>query len=264
MKKHDIREWVELENHGQKIFGMFHRPLHAKKSPAVLMCHGFGGTKISKFRVYVLLSERLAEAGIASFRFDFRGSGDSEGDFSEMTLAGEVSDALKAMSFLENHPAVDPERIGILGRSLGGVVAVQAAKKLGNIKSLALWSPAFNGKQWLEKWATVQNPAMDSRLKKQLMRFNGQLANETFLKEFFGVRLEEELKELHQTPFFHIHGEKDFEVNIEHAELYMNCRKGAEGKTYMIRLPNTDHDFSDPEERELAIEETTQWFKKTL
>lgn len=264
MKKFEERDWVQLENHGLKIFGVFHRPLHVEKAPAVLMCHGFGGHKTGRYRIYVLLSEMLAKAGIASFRFDFRCSGDSEGDFTEMTLDGEVSDTLLATDYLEKNPHVDSSRMGILGRSLGGIVAILAAKRNKKFKSLALWSPAFNGKQWLEKWMIVQNPNISKDSKEEIMRFNGQLANEKFLKQFFAVEIDSELAALDHLPLLHIHGEQDFEVDMNHADHYFKCRENASGQTCMIRLPNTDHDFTNPKERQFALEETWLWFKKTL
>ena len=81
MRKIEERQSVVLENEGQKIFGILHRPIHVDSCPAVLICHGLAGHKTGQYRIYVILAEKLSEAGIASFRIDFRGSGDSEGKF---------------------------------------------------------------------------------------------------------------------------------------------------------------------------------------
>ena len=45
MHRFEDRQSVVIENDGQKIFGMLHRPLPIRKTPAVLMCHGFAGNK---------------------------------------------------------------------------------------------------------------------------------------------------------------------------------------------------------------------------
>src|SRR5262249_949470 len=140
---------------GQKIFGVIHRPLNVKKSPFVLMCHGLGGHKVGKGRLYVHLAEKLVSVGIGALRIDFRGSGDSEGDFSQMTIDSEVSDALVALNYLKNDPLIDSERIALFGRSFGGVVAILAAQRFSQIKSIVLWAPVFGSEQWKEKWLKV-------------------------------------------------------------------------------------------------------------
>lgn len=264
MSKFEERESIILENQGEKIFGVIHRPVVEGKVPAVVFCHGFGGNKAGKYRLYVRLAQHLAQAGILAFRFDFRGSGDSEGDFADMTLDGEVSDAKIVLDYLLRDPQVDVNRIGIFGRSLGGVVAVILASAFGKAKSLALWAPAFNGKQWQDKWVKAQDPNTSAQHRLELQKFNGYFTNEKFLRQFFALKIEKDLMSLNALPLLHIHGEKDDQVNILHADEYSNCRRQALAQTKMIRLPNSDHDFSDLQEQALAIEETWKWFIETL
>src|ERR1700722_17738329 len=148
MPKFDHRESIVLENQGQKIFGILHRPvIPSDKYPAVLICHGLAGHKTGKYRIYVIFAEMLAKVGIASLRIDFRGSGDSEGDFSDMTLTSEVSDALLSLDFLKTVQDVDADRIGIFGRSIGGTVAFMTVHRdpAKCIKSIATWAPIFDG-----------------------------------------------------------------------------------------------------------------------
>ncbi len=266
MAKFENRESLELLNHGEKVFGIVHRPITIKKGkvPAVLMFHGFAGNKVGKYRIYVYLAQRLCRAGILTIRFDFRGCGDSEGDIMGMTLKGEVSDAKLMMDFLLNDPQVDPERIGIFGRSLGGVVAVKIAHAYPQVKSLGLWAPAFSGKQWHHLWELSQRPDLPPDQKRKLHRFDGSPCNEDFLREFFSLKIEKELRTLDALPLLHIHGEKDEDVYITHADEYLRCRTHSQGETRMIRLPNTDHEFTDFDERFYAIDETVNWFKYTL
>jgi len=152
MERFEERESITLENQGQRIFGIIHKPLKPLPCPAVFLCHGFAGNKCGRHRMYVILAKHLSEIGIATLRIDFRGSGDSEGDLTSMTLEGEVSDALLGLSYLEKLPWVDPSRIGIIGRSLGGAVAIMTANRYKKAKSLALWSPVFHAEQWKEEW----------------------------------------------------------------------------------------------------------------
>ena len=115
-------------------------------TPVVLLLHGFaghmndlivGGTAES---MYGMTARILAEYGIASLRFDFRGSGLSEGDWQDTTFSGQIRDAISALSFLEMFPEVDPSRIGLIGLSQGGLVAACVAARDQRVKSAVLWS----------------------------------------------------------------------------------------------------------------------------
>lgn len=264
MEKKEERESVVLENHGQKIFGIMHRPLHVKHYPALLICHGLGGHKTGKYRLYVSLAEKLAAAGIASLRIDFRGSGDSEGEFSEMTLESEVSDALKAMDFIQNDPKVDSSRMGLFGRSIGAAVAIMAAGRSGLVKSIAMWAPVFNGEQWLEKWKQLHAINPSGEMRDNMMRINGQIPSYEFFKQLFSVRMDHEISPLSDISILNIHGEKDSVVTIEHSYKYLKAREKAKGETKFMSLPQSDHDFSHPEEQRLALKETCNWFSQTL
>ncbi|CCB91523.1 putative uncharacterized protein [Waddlia chondrophila 2032/99] len=264
MQRYEERELVEFENQGIKIFGVLHKPLAQTKAPAVLFCHGLAGHRIGKHRMYVALSECLSRVGIASFRFDFRGSGDSEGEFGEMTLEGEVSDAVKALEFLTIQEKIDPNRIGIFGRSFGGAISIFAAQKFGNVKSIALWSSVFDAEQWEKQWEMLETGQIDEKTRHELMRINGQLPSLHFYKELFNMDLKKELRALQNIPMQLIHGEKDPRVGIEHSEKYANLRKDAPAQTEFIKLEHSDHDFTYPEERVHAINMTCQWFAKTL
>lgn len=131
---------VVLENLGQQMIGMLHLPEVPGPVPAVAIYHGFTGTKIEPHRIFVKMARALNALGIAAVRFDFRGSGDSEGDFADMTVTGEISDAVKILDFLAGLPEVDASRLGILGLSMGGAVAATVAGIDERVKSLTLWS----------------------------------------------------------------------------------------------------------------------------
>ncbi len=111
-----------------------------KKCHIVVFCHGFTSSK--EWPVFDMLADSLLNEGIGVFRFDFNGHGESDGKFEEMTVPGEIEDALSAVSFVGGfHQTQD---ISLLGHSQGGVVAAMTAGILGadTIKSLVLMSPA--------------------------------------------------------------------------------------------------------------------------
>jgi hypothetical protein len=86
--------------------------------------HGFGSNSESS---NVLTPKRvLNQFGYVTLRFDMRGCGKSEGEFGRVICLEQVEDLGNALNFLATHPAVDRDRIGAIGSSFGGAVAVYA------------------------------------------------------------------------------------------------------------------------------------------
>jgi hypothetical protein len=113
----------------------------AQPAPAVLMLHGFGSAKDEVGGMFARAAAALAERGIASLRIDFRGFGKSDGDTGAATLDGMLADARVALDALRAMEGIDPARLGLLGFSLGGGVAMLlAAEEKGGLRSLVTWS----------------------------------------------------------------------------------------------------------------------------
>lgn len=264
MSQVERREAITLENEGEKIFAVLHRPLHSQRVPAVVICPGFAGNKCGKFRMFVNLGLELAKQGIAVLRFDYRGAGDSEGDFRDITLEGKIKDTLKCLDFLAHDSQIDSSRLGLLGRSLGGAIAVLSARRFQMIKSLVLWAPVFRSDPWRELWESFQSNQQLDQAKQEILRnLPANIPNLEFLSQFFKLDLQRELEALRQIPLLHIHGAQDRVVKIEHARDFEKARLGVE-HTRFIQLPKSDHDFSDFEEQIIAIQETCQWYRQTL
>lgn len=264
MEKVEEKEPIIFEIEEQKLFGVLHMPLKKGKVPAVLICHGLAGNKTGRSRVYVKLSKELAKEGIASLRIDFRGCGDSDGEFSETTVTGFIQDALVSLQFLMNHENIDPKRLGLFGRSFGAVIALMTAYEFKKIKSLALWAPLYDTLQWQEKWRHFNDKNTPKHIQDMLLSVDGQKGSSKFFDEFFKINLETKLDFLHDTPLLHIHGVKDSIIDIHHADSYKMKRQAATAPSEFIRLENGDHDFSESEDQLVAIRGTVNWFHKTL
>jgi alpha/beta superfamily hydrolase len=73
------------------------------------------------------MAHSLAQRGIASLRFDKRGVGESEGDFSSARAEDFLADVLGAREYLIKQEDFATKHIGFLGHSEGGMVALTAA-----------------------------------------------------------------------------------------------------------------------------------------
>lgn len=260
----ESREAITLENNGQKFFAILHRPINTDSPvPAIVICPGFAGSKSGKFRLFVRLSEQLVKNGIAVLRFDYRGSGDSEGDFSDVTIESKISDTLKCLEFLSNDSKIDASRIGILGRSLGGVITILTVRRFPKIKSLALWAPVFKSDPWKALWEAFKSNQLNLSHEQMIRALPANVPNVEFLTQFFKFNLNHELPELKHIPILLLHGSQDQLVTVEHAQAFEKAREGIEHSRF-IYLPKGDHDFSDSEEQKIVIEETVKWFVNTL
>lgn len=260
----DQRESITVLNQGQKIFAMLHKPVTNNPFPLVVLLHGLGGHKVGRYRIGVETSERLAQAGIGTLRFDFRGCGDSEGEYSKLTIESQVSDTLAILKYIQAHPDVDQKRIGILGRSLGSALGVLAGAEFGGIKTICLWAPLFDGEQWLPIYNKHPTVAHDKEKEEELMTLDGQTPGTEFFHQFFKINLRPSLQKLEEIPLLLIHGCQDKNVVFEHSEKYLNYRRSAPGETRLIQLPLSDHYFTPLNERRIALHETTKWFERTL
>ncbi len=112
--------------------------------PFVVMYHGTGSNRHEAGNGYDLLAPKLAEAGIASARFDFAGSGDSTVDYKQYTFASGITDGQDVIAYMRGLPEVDDARLGLLGWSQGGTIAMLTASRDGDVKSLVTWAGALD------------------------------------------------------------------------------------------------------------------------
>ena len=83
-------ERITFVNHRkQSLACTLHHPT-TQPHAVVILCHGMESSKESE--KIVALSRQLSERGILALRFDFSGSGESEGKFEDITYSGEVED----------------------------------------------------------------------------------------------------------------------------------------------------------------------------
>lgn len=74
-------------------------------------------------------AEILERRGVATFRYDKRGVGQSGGEWAAMTLTDHVSDIATIISVLTKRPEIDPEQIIVMGHSEGALIAMMLAQQ---------------------------------------------------------------------------------------------------------------------------------------
>ena len=101
--------------------------LPSKNRAAVISFPGRSGTRLQ--------ARMLARHGYGVLLFDRRGEGESEGDWNVFGWQGE-RDLHAAVRFLQGRGDVDPERIGGIGRSVGGEMLIEAAAESDAFKAI--------------------------------------------------------------------------------------------------------------------------------
>lgn len=126
--------------------GILTLPDGAKQVPAVVFVHGSGSSnmdeKAGKLTPFRDLAEGLAKHGIASIRYDKRSFAHGLKMAKEkqpITVKAEaIDDALLATQMLRSHPAIDPEKIFLVGHSMGAMLAPRIDAEGGNYRGLVL------------------------------------------------------------------------------------------------------------------------------
>ena len=107
----------------------------AKKYAAIIVGHPFGGVKEQTSGLH---ARKLAEIGYVTLAFDASYYGESGGYPRRMESPEvRVDDFSAAVDFLTNHPAVEADKIGVIGICGGGCYSVSATQIDHRIKALA-------------------------------------------------------------------------------------------------------------------------------
>lgn len=165
---------VEFYSDGIKLSGIVMLPddfKEGQKRPAVLVCHGRFAIKEwvpSRWTPYFLA------AGYVCLVFDYRNLGESGGSPGTIIPQEEVRDVINAVTFIQQQPEVDAERIGALGWGLGGGVVVTAAARDSRLKAIVCASGVGNGTKYGrvgvsdDDWAARQEQIRQDRVHRVL------------------------------------------------------------------------------------------------
>lgn len=105
---------------------------------AIILLHGWGNNRLEM----IWRAEILARYGYGVLMYDLRGHGESD---AVMRTFGweDVNDVSAALDYLQHREDVNPDRIGILGFSMGGGIAIRAAADLESIQAVIAEEPGF-------------------------------------------------------------------------------------------------------------------------
>jgi pimeloyl-ACP methyl ester carboxylesterase len=224
---------------------------------AVLLCHGFLSNKNSTTNR--TLTARLLEHDIAAFRFDFFGQGESAGPFERITLSLALGQALAALETLR---ARGYGRIGLMGSSFGGLVAILAASRAAAdgpvLSTLGLKCPVPDfpemlrlefGEAGMERWRQGHEiPDVTGGIKPVRLRY-------AFYEDCLAYDAYKAAEQI-QAPVLIVQGDRDEYVPLSQSRRLYDALPG---RKRLEVLPGADHTFSKPADFSRMIALLAEW-----
>ncbi|MEA2022433.1 MAG: alpha/beta hydrolase [Candidatus Caldatribacteriota bacterium] len=191
-----IEEELLYENKkaGIALAGTLTLPPGKGPSPVVLLISGSGpqdrNETIYNHRPFLVLADYLTRQGIAVLRVDDRGVGESTGDFSQATSEDFASDVLAGIEYLKTRKEINPEQIGLIGHSEGGIIAPMVAVESPDVAFIVLMAgTGLTGEEILYLQGALIYRAME-------VSEEDIIKNRQFNEKIFSVLKEEENSEI--------------------------------------------------------------------
>lgn len=167
---------LKIPSEGFLISGCLYLPLGNEKHPLVILTNGGGDDSRPIRNMSDWLAPILAHCGIAAFVHDKRGTGESEGEFISTTYDDYVTDAGNCTIYLSGHQRIDSLKIGVIGGSEGGRIAVLTASRYPIVKFVISFAGTFVS-------------AVDDRINAQKGWLQSLNLNDTAFNEIFDLHV---------------------------------------------------------------------------
>lgn len=253
-----MEEFVWVGGPRGRLATMIHVP-KVTPAPALVMCHGFTGDRVEAHRLFVRAAREFCRRGILAVRFDFWGSGESEGEFHEASFTSEVEDLGSVLDYVSRRADVDAGRIGVLGLSLGGAVSIVRASRDPRIRFVVSWAAPADFMMMSEY---MRNLFSSGKMYGDYVDLpTGFRVNLKNIQDLLSYKITEAASKISPRPLLVVHGSLDNVVPPEHADLIY----GAAGEPReKIVIEGADHTFTGYETEWRAITLTAEWLEKVL
>ena len=253
----------------------------AKNAPVVIICHGFKGFKDWGF--FPILAERLADSGYIALTFNFsrNGVGADSQNFTELekftknTYTHELDDLKFIVDSITSgnlgQRLIDKEKIGLLGHSRGGGIAILHAANDDRIQTLVTWSAISTVERYtvqqIESWEKDGFLEFENKRTKQIMRIDIDLIKD-IKKNKKKLNILNAASKI-EIPILIIHGENDEAVpKVESQDIYDKLETSSkdliiiEGGTHTYSISHPMESISN--QFETVLDLTENWFDRYL
>ena len=266
------RHIASYKSEGLKIYALLTVPngnVPEAGFPAIIFNHGYISPSVYRTtEKYVAYQDAFARAGYVTFKSDYRGHGNSEGQASGgYGSNGYTIDILAAVSSIQKMDEVNPEKIGMWGHSMGGHITLEVMVVNPDIKAGVIWGGVVGSYEDLfERWRRRSGPTPSPNPNSQRGRWRQELAerfgdpnqNPEFWKSLSATSY---LYEISGPVQLH-HGAADPSVPIEFSRSLQMLLEGQGKEVELYEYPGDDHNLS--QNLSLALTRSVGFFDRFL
>ena len=222
------------------ISGILNVPSTPGPHPALVLNHGYIDPAVyTNGRGLMREQDYLARRGYVVLHTDYRNHAQSSKDpNSELNLRlGYTEDVVNAVLALRTSQYVDPSRIALLGRSMGGGVTYNAlVAQPGLVKAAVVFAPVSSkAADNFDRWIRAERPVAA-----QILRTYGEPArNPVFWRDVSAVNFFDRVTE----PVLIHHGESDSTCPIAWSRTSLAALKAAGKNATLYTYPGEEHAF---------------------
>ncbi len=239
----------------QEIRGSLHFSVN-RSAPWVVFCHGFTGQRMGPGYLFVKIARTLRDIGFSCLRFDFSGSGESDGLFRDMTVASMERDLDFIIKELQKR--YTPSKIILLGHSFGGMIAAMHAGDY-TATGLILLSPVGNPEGLIER----RKELLDAGANSDGLYENGpHEMSLKFLDGLSGFNPVTMCSSTFKGTILLIQGDQDQSIAVNESIQYKNMAEKAGIDTTYLLIEGADHNFSRVSYVKMVISTVCDWAKE--
>ncbi len=215
-----------------------HRPYHRRSSAKVIvLVHGFAGEKTEN-GLFDFIGRALAKRGMCVAAYDWRGLGDSEGNFAESTLDQHARDLFHVRRWASRQTQRSERSLLFLGFSLGTALLLRARTFGLESEGFAFLSPAVRLQS--DMWPRYASLAQQAHEHGPQKKPGSQVLLSYPILDCLQADLSSDLAELEEQLLV-LHGTEDSRIPVDSSRALFSQRSHASCK--YVELKGASHSF---------------------
>jgi dipeptidyl aminopeptidase/acylaminoacyl peptidase len=222
---------VAFAGAGATVGGILYRPEANDDRPAVIVLHGWLPAGSNGAATVEARAQRYASEGYVALALAMRGWPPSGG--ADDCGLGQPDDAARAVTWVRSLPGVVGDRVGLVGFSQGGQVALLTAARDARVRAVVAVFPVTDVARWKTTTANADIPGYIT----QVCEPGGTAPRSPRLRAADIA-----------APVLLVHGDADTRVPTEQSVLMREALEAAGRRVQLLLVPGAQHGFTPAEE----------------
>lgn len=230
---------------------------YGAKFPLIVIAHGFVGSRIGVDRLFVKAARDFSSHGFMALRFDFGGCGESTGNYGSGGLDAMIEQTRHVLDYALSIDCVDPQRLILLGHSLGGAVSLLTAAADKRVKTLVMWSAVMHPFSDIVK--ITGKSVYEDAVKFGQSDYLGYRFTPAFFESLSNHHPLEQIRKFNGDVLL-VHGTNDEVIPADYCFLYQKVFwLRSQGQCDKEVIFQANHTYSTAQAAEQAISKTREW-----